>query len=81
MVPCGTPKVTGDQSEWMPGITTFCFLFARKFLNHRRSDPLIPYRFNFRSKRSRATLSNALARSRKIASVALELFLDTAQSL
>ena len=34
MVPCGTPEVTGNQSKWMPGITTLCFLFARKFLNH-----------------------------------------------
>ena len=33
MVPCncGTPDATGDQSEWMPRITTLCFLFVFLF--------------------------------------------------
>ena len=70
-----------NVSSFAGAFTTLRLLFVRKFLNHRRSSPPIPNRFNLRSKHSWGTLSNALAKSRKIASVALELFLDTAQSL
>ena len=56
--------------------------FVIEILSDNRSGPSISSPFSLRSKRSRGTLStDALARSKNMASVAFELFRDIAQLL
>ena len=41
-VPCGTPDNTSSLSDFVPSITTCCFLFERKDLIHALVRPRMP---------------------------------------
>ena len=63
--PCGTPLITGAQSEYIPSHATRCFFILQEFLN-----PSV-YRASFWISLWCGTLSNVLLKSIIITSVYL----------
>ena len=80
-VPWGTPDVTGLVSDELPSRTTVWSRWERKDLIHMRVNPSIPIAWSFRRRRWWATLSNAFAKSKRIASVWVLLSQDFRKSL
>ena len=69
--PCGTPLITGAQSEYIPSYTTRCFLSFKNVSIQMFTGPVIPYLSSFWISLWCGTLSNALAKSIMITSVCL----------
>ena len=64
MLPCGTPDVTGAQSDWQPSITTRWDRPWRKLDSQERREPVMPKRFSLIRRRSWGTESKAFSKSR-----------------
>ena len=69
--PCGTPLITGAQSEYIPSHAMRCFLSLKNFSTQVFTGPVIPYFSSFWISLWCGTLSNALAKSIIITSVCL----------
>ena len=67
--PCGTPNVTYAMSDSAPLTKTRCLRFDRKDVIQLCVLPVIPYVVSLDRRRLCGTLSNALAKSRRIASI------------
>jgi len=80
-VPCGTPDVTGDSEDVWPSSTTSWVRPCKKSVIWLRVEFLMPQCSNFRSRREWDTLSDALEKSRRMASIWLELSTLLARSL
>ena len=63
VLPCGTPEVTGEYSDFTPSHTTIWWWFMRKDSIQRRTLPWIPYRRSLLKRRLRGTVSKALLKS------------------
>ena len=61
--PCGTPDLTSDQSEWLPLMTTFCFLPLSHWWIQFMTFPWMPWAWIFSRRRCLGTLSKAFAKS------------------
>ena len=70
-VPCGTPESTVASSDSSPSITTFIFLFLRKFANQLLIEPLTPYSSSLLSNLLCGTVSKAFEKSRIATSVCM----------
>ena len=68
---CGSPLLTGAQSEYIPSHATRCFLAFKNFSNQVFTGPVIPYLSSFWISLWCRTLSNVLAKSIIITSVCL----------
>ena len=66
--PCGTPDVTGTQSDLAPEKITRCLRLERKLLIHIHMLLQMPYLCSFCNRIEWSTRSKALDQSRKIAS-------------
>ena len=64
MLPCGTPDVTGAQSDWQPSITTRWDRPWRKLDSQESREPVMPKRFSLIRRRSWGTESKAFSKSR-----------------
>ena len=62
-VPCGTPEVTGEYSDFTPSHTTSWRRFTGKDSIQRRTLPWIPYRRSLFRRRLWGTVSKALLKS------------------
>ena len=71
--PCGTPDVTSVVSDRTPLNETRCLRFDRKDVIQLCVLPVIPYEVSLDRRRLCGTLSKALAKSRRIASVCVLL--------
>ena len=71
--PCGTPDVTSVVSDRAPLTETRCLRFDRKDVIQLCVLPVIPYEVSLDRRRLCGTLSKALAKSRRIASVCVLL--------
>ena len=71
--PCGTPDVTSVMSDRAPLTETRCLRFDRKDVIQLCVLPVIPYEVNLDRRRLCGTLSKALAKSRRIASICVLL--------
>ena len=71
--PCGTPDVTSVVSDRASLTATRCFRFDRKDVIQLCVLPVIPYEVSLDKMRLCGTLSKALAKSRRIASVCVLL--------
>ena len=71
--PCGTSDVTSVVSDRAPLTETRCLRFDRKDVLQLCVLPVIPYEVNLDRRRLCGTLSKALAKSRRIASVCVSL--------
>ena len=71
--PCGTPDVTSVMSDRAPLTETRCLRFDRKDVIQLCVLPVIPYEVSLDRRRLCGTLSKALAKSRRIASVCVLL--------
>ena len=69
MLPCGTPDVTGAQSDWQPSITTRWDRPWRKLDSQESREPVMPKRSSLSRRRSWGTESKAFSKSRNITSV------------
>ena len=67
--PCGTPDVTSVMSDRAPLTETRCLRFDRKDVIQLCVLLVIPYELSLDRRRVCGTLSKALAKSRRIASV------------
>ena len=72
--PCGTPDVTSVVSDRAPLTETRCLRFDRKDVIQLCVLPVIPYEVSLDRRRLCETLSKALAKSRRIASVCVLSF-------
>ena len=72
-VPCGTPDVTSVVSDRAPLTETRCLRFDRKDVIQVCVLPVIPYEVSLDRRRLWGTLTKALAKSRRIASVGVLL--------
>ena len=70
---CGTPDVTSVMSDRAPLNETRCLRFDRKDLIQLCVLPVIPYEVSLDRRRLCGTLSKALAKSRRIASICVLL--------
>ena len=68
-VPWGTPDVTGLVSDDFPSRMTVCSRCDRNYAIHPRVFPVIPIASSLSNRRLWATLSNAFAKSSRMASV------------
>ena len=66
---CGKPEVTGEVSEQEPSSTTCCVLPDRKSCTNFSKLPLTPYFSSFSRRREWVTLSKALLKSSRMASI------------
>ena len=73
IVPCGTPDVTYVVSDRAPLTETRCLRFDRKYVIQLCVLPVIPYEVSLDIRSLCGTLSKALAKSRRIASVCVLL--------
>lgn len=71
--PCGTPMSIPIFSDIAPLNSVHCVRFVKELLNHSSVTPLIPRISNFRNNRCLSMVSNALFKSRKIATTILSL--------
>ena len=71
--PCGTPDVTYVVSDRAPLTETRCLRIDRKYVIQLCVLPVIPYEVSLDRRRLCVTLSKALAKSRRIASVCVLL--------
>ena len=71
--PCGTPDVTSVMSDRAPLTETRCLRFDRKDVIQLCVLPVIPYEVSLDRRRLCGTLSKALAKSRRIASICVLL--------
>ena len=71
--PCGTPDVTSVMSDSAPLTETRCLRFHRKYLIQLCVLPVIPYEVSLDRSRLCETLTKALAKSRRIASICVLL--------
>ena len=71
--PCGTPDVTSVMSDRAPLAETRCLRFDRKDVIQLCVLLVIPYELSLDRRRLCGTLSKALAKSRRIASVCVLL--------
>ena len=78
-LPWGTPRPTADQIDVHPLTLTHCRLPLRKASNHLRIFPCIPSASIFLSDLWCGTESNALAKSRKIASTVSHCYKNDVQ--
>ena len=79
--PCGTPDVTSVMSDRAPLTETRCLRFDRKdVIQLCVLLPVIPYEVSLDRRRLCGTLSKALAKSRRIATVCVLLSIAVIQS-
>ena len=71
--PCGTPDVASVMSDRAPLTETRCLRFDRKDMIQLCVLPVIPYEVSLDRRCSCGTLSKALAKSRRIASICVLL--------
>ena len=71
--PCGIPDVTSVMSDRAPLTETRCLRFDRKDVIQLCVLPVIPYEVRLDRRRLCGTLSKALAKSRRIASICVLL--------
>ena len=71
--PCGTPDVTSVVSDRAPLTETRCLRFDRKDVIQLCVLPVVPYEVSLDRRRLCGTLSKALAKSKRIASVCVLL--------
>ena len=67
--PCGTPDVTSVMSDRAPLTENRCLRFDRRYMIQLCVLPVIPYEVNLDRRRVCGTLSKALAKSMRIASI------------
>ena len=80
-VPWGTPERTGAGEDLAPSTSTVCMRLERNDRIHRRSDPPMPNEESLLNKISWSTLSKALEKSKRMASVCSLLFRQRLKSL
>ena len=71
--PCGTPNITSVMSDRAPLTETRSLRFGRKDVIQLCVLPVIPYEVSLDRRRLYGTLSKALAKSRRIASICVLL--------
>ena len=78
--PCGTPDVTSVVSDRAPLIEIRYLRFDRKYVIQLCVLPVIPYEVSLDRRRLCGTLSKALAKARRIASICVLLSIAVIQS-